>query len=144
MASNCLAVSARPVRTYIRNNLIGKREINMENEQPPKTSEAMGVHIVYISKAISEIKSTLKEIQLDAVGRVEFNEHVIWGQGVVKDHETRIQKLEDDQLLCDNSFSSKVKKALTDKAVTIIVILIIVIFLIALSKIGQNNLLDFI
>ncbi len=43
------------------------------NQEPPKTNEAMGVHIVYISKAISEIKSTLKEIQVDAVGRVEYD-----------------------------------------------------------------------
>lgn len=116
--------------------------MEQSDQKPPETTEALGVHIVYISKAISEIKTTLKEIQTDAVGRVEFDEHVLWGQGVVKNHESRIKCLEDSKMLDDNGMWSKIKKAITDKAVTIIVILIVVIFLIALSKLGQAGLLD--
>ena len=119
-------------------------ETDTSNQEAPKTNEAMGVHIIYISKAITEIKSTLKEIQSDSVGRVEFDEHVIWGKDIVKDHEQRITALEDDKLLDDNSMSAKIKKALTDKAVSIIVVLIVVIFLVAILKIGQTNSINLI
>jgi hypothetical protein len=112
------------------------------NQEPPKTNEAMGVHIVYISKAISEIKSTLKEIQVDAVGRVEYDEHVLWGKDAVKDLDKRVSTLEDDRMLDDNSLGAKIKKALTDKAVTIIVILIVVIILMAISKLGNSDLFE--
>lgn len=112
------------------------------DQKPPETTEALGVHIVYISKAISEIKTTLKEIQTDAVGRVEFDEHVIWGKDIVKDHASRISVLENCKMIDDSSIGAKIKKAVTEKAVTIIVILIVVIFLMALFKIGQAGLLD--
>ena len=116
--------------------------MDTSNQEPPKTSEAMGVHIVYISKAISEIKSTLKEIQLDAVGRLEFDEHVIWGKDTIKDHETRITNLEDCKLVDDNSMFEKIKKSVADKAVAIIVILIFAMLFIALSKASNNNLFN--
>lgn len=112
------------------------------DQKPPETTEALGVHIVYISKAISEIKTTLKEIQTDAVGRVEFDEHVLWGQEVVKDHENRIVSLEECKMINDHSIWSKIKNAITEKAVSIIVLLIFIIFIITMIKLGQNGLIQ--
>jgi hypothetical protein len=96
--------------------------------KPPKTIAEMGIHFVYMrkaqndtSEAIKEVAKTLKEIQTDSVGRVEFNDHVIWGENVVKDHESRISALEDD----NKGTMHQVAKALDKKIVVIIVTLLL-------------------
>lgn len=81
-----------------------------EGIQPPKTIEEVGIHLVYMSKSqddtntsLKELKQTLKEIQTGVVPRLEFDEHVIWGQNAIKDHELRIVALENRDRIADAS-----------------------------------------
>lgn len=99
-----------------------------EDMKPPKTIAEMGIHFVYMRKAqndtsdaIKEVAKTLKEIQTDSVGRVEFDEHVILGQNSIKNHEDRIAALENE----NKGVMHQVAKSLDKRVVAIIVTIIL-------------------
>lgn len=99
-----------------------------EDLDPPKTIEAIGVHISYMraaqkdtNEALKSLKKTIEDMRDKTVGRIEFDEHVLWGQNSVKNHEDRIIALENE----NKGVMHQVARTLDKKIVAIIVTLII-------------------
>lgn len=92
-----------------------------EEIKTPKTIEEQGVYIAWIFSDLREIKDTLK----NSVGRVEFDDHVIWGQAAAKNADERLKKLE--KIINNESLSlmHRIGTALDKKIVGVIVTLII-------------------
>lgn len=108
-----------------------------EDIKPPKTIAEMGVHIVYMSKSINTMQKTLEKMVDGSVTKVDFDDHVVWGEGVAKDHEKRIKTLEDISLVERHSFAHRFYKKLDDRAMTIIITIIIAGFLYFIVKTSQ-------
>ena len=100
-----------------------------EELKPPQTISEIGIHLVYMSKAIISVQQTLHEMQSDSVGRIDFDEHVVWGKDIVKEHDIRITKLEEIHKLENSSTMHRVLKGLDAKIVGLIITLMFGSFL---------------
>lgn len=108
-----------------------------EDIKPPKTIAEMGIHMVYMSKAITAMQKTLEDMRDGSISRAEFDDHVVWGETIAKDHEKRISVLERSKLVEDNSLRHKVFKMLDDKLALVITILVIAMFIYMAYKLNQ-------
>lgn len=115
-----------------------------EDIKPPKTALEQGVYIAWIFSDMKEVKNTLKEIKDGSVSRIEFDEHVAWGQAVVKDHDDRLKTLENKALIEKSSIWEKIKNGISDRFVSIIVIVIIAAALFFIVKFSQPETLQII
>lgn len=100
-----------------------------EGTKPPKTIQEVGIHLFYMAesqkdtnRSMEEIKQTLKDMQNTAVSRIDFDEHVIWGQNEVKDVKKRLLDLEEAKIAEDASVMRRVLKGLDAKIVAAIVL----------------------
>lgn len=119
-----------------------------EEIQPPKTVAEIGIHLVYMAKAqnatnqaLSEVKQTLKEMQDTSVSRTEFDKHVEDAHLTLKDHESRLQRLEEGQTIENHSLWSQLRKAIAARIVTIIVALIVAGTLLLIVKLSSPDVL---
>lgn len=101
--------------------------------KPPKTIEEVGIHLVYMFKAqndtnesLKKVETTLDSMQSTAVQRVEFDEHVLWGQTNLKELDARVKVLENDKAIDDSSIWENFKKNAVDYIVKATVVAAIV------------------
>lgn len=96
-----------------------------DEAKPPKTTAEQGVYIAWIFSDMKEIKDTLKSMQETSVGRLEFDEHVIWGKGIVKEHDERISAVEKVIRDDSSSVSHKVLKYLDKRLIVILATIVL-------------------
>ena len=120
-----------------------------EGIKPPKTIPEMGIHLVYMSRAINAMQKTLEEMRDGSVTRADFEEHVTWGEAQIKllatrinGIDTRVNTIEVDRKIDNSSVFKRIGNRALDIAITTVAIAIIVAILYVAVKTSSPGVID--
>lgn len=114
-----------------------------EDIKTPKP-EDVPVYIAWLFSDVRDMKKTLDKFVREVPTRKEYDEHVSWGAETysgldkrLETVETKVEELEVDKKMEDNSVWANIRKGVRDTVVSVIAMVIVIGFLWLLIKTSQ-------